>query len=119
VYGPFYLTKAELENAMGETLREYHRFLAVSYFFGSRDRKFWEYHKGRLAELGYPLTRYVLFKGALRAILEESVNPGLAIKKLQGFRSLRKRKKRGTDVRSAARKSLRAVLKNTGTTKPA
>jgi glycosyltransferase involved in cell wall biosynthesis len=118
VYGPSYLTKAELETSMKETLREYHRFLAVNYFFTFRDKKFWNYHKGRLAELGYPLTRFALFKGALRAILEESVNPGLAIKKLQGFRSLRRKKKDGTDVRSGARKDLGAVLKNTGTIKP-
>jgi glycosyltransferase involved in cell wall biosynthesis len=114
VYGSFYLSKAELETQMRETLKDYHRFLAVNYFFTSRDKKFWDYHKGRLTELGYPLTRLALFKAAVRAILEESVNPGQAIKKLQEFRSRSGRTKGGTGARSAGSGNLGGVLNNTG-----
>jgi hypothetical protein len=57
--------------------------LVVNYFARSQGKEFWDYHKGRLEELGYPLTRFALFKAAVVTVLEESVNPGLAIEKLR------------------------------------
>ncbi len=68
---------------MTEALEFYHRFLAVNYFARSRGKEFWDYHKARLKELGYPLTRIILLKAAVRTILRESVNPGQAIAKLR------------------------------------
>ena len=81
-YGSFYLSKSELDQQVAEALNSYHRFLAVNYFVGSRDKKFWDYHKGRLQELGYPLSRLTLLKAAAVGVLHESVNPGQAIGKL-------------------------------------
>ncbi len=81
-YGSSYLTKDELEQQVGETLEGYRRFLAVNYLVGSRGKEFWDYHKGRLRELGYPLTHFVLLKAAVLLVLRESVNPGQAIGKL-------------------------------------
>lgn len=82
-YGPFYLNKEELAQTLTETLKDYHRFLAVNYFCGFRGKEFWDYHTGRLAELGYPLKRLALLKAAVITVLEEGVNPGQAIAKLR------------------------------------
>jgi hypothetical protein len=81
-YGPSYLSKDELERQVGETLKFYHRFLAVNYFVGSKGKDFWDYHKGRLKELGYPLTPFALLKAGVLTVVRESVNPGQAIAKL-------------------------------------
>jgi glycosyltransferase involved in cell wall biosynthesis len=82
-YGPKFLNKDELKQKVNETLKWYHRFLAVNNFFGYREKEFWDYHKSRLAELGYPLSRFALLRAALITALEEIVNPGQAIKKLR------------------------------------
>jgi glycosyltransferase involved in cell wall biosynthesis len=82
-YGPLYLDKDELEQKVAETLKSYHRFLAVNYFCASRGKEFWDYHRSRLAELGYPLKRFALLRAAVITVMEESVNPGHAIAKLR------------------------------------
>jgi len=82
-YGPFFLDREEQAKKLDETLKEYHRFLAVNYFGGFKGKEFWDYHKGRLAELGYPLTRLALLKAAVITVLKESVNPGQALAKLR------------------------------------
>jgi glycosyltransferase involved in cell wall biosynthesis len=82
-YGPFFLTKEEFKKQVKEAVKSYRRFLVVNYFARSQGKEFWDYHKGRLEELGYPLTRFALFKAAVVTVLEESVNPGLAIEKLR------------------------------------
>jgi len=81
-YGPFYLNKEEFAQQLAATLKAYHRFLAVNYFCSSREKQFWEYHKKRLAELGHPLTRFALLRAAVITVVEESVNPGMALRKL-------------------------------------
>jgi|ERR1035441_442430 glycosyltransferase involved in cell wall biosynthesis len=81
-YGSFYLSKSELRQQVAEALHGYHLFLAINYFVGFRDDKFWEYHKTRLEELGYPLSRLTLLRAAAVGVLQESVNPGQAIGKL-------------------------------------
>jgi glycosyltransferase involved in cell wall biosynthesis len=82
-YGPFYLNKEEFAQQLAATLKAYHRFLAVNYFCSSREKEFWDYHKKRLAELGRPLKRFALLKAAVLTVLEESVNPGMALRKLR------------------------------------
>lgn len=91
-YGAFYLSKDELEQQIQETLKYYHRFLAVNYCVGRKDKKFWDYHRSRLIELGYPLTRGRLLKTAAMTVLEESVNPALALGKLRKYLSRRSRR---------------------------
>jgi len=81
-YGSSYLCKNELERQVRERLKFYHLFLAVNYFVESRGKEFWDYHKGRLKELGYPLTHFLLLKAAVLTVVRESVNPGQAIGKL-------------------------------------
>lgn len=81
-YGPFYLNNEELGRRVSETLRDYHRFLGVNYIIGFRGSEFWNYHKSRLEELGYPLRRFVLLKAAMITVLREVLNPERAIRKL-------------------------------------
>lgn len=80
-YGPLYLSGEEQKWVLNRQLKSYHRFLAAAYFSGTGDKEFWDYHKSRLAELGFPLTRFVLLKAALRTILREALNLGQAIAK--------------------------------------
>ena len=81
-YGPSYLNFEEMAYVLNRELKGYHRFLAISYFSGSGDQEFWDYHKSRLAELGYPFTRLQLLKAGVRAIFQEVANPGQAAGKL-------------------------------------
>jgi glycosyltransferase involved in cell wall biosynthesis len=81
-YGPIYLGKEELDERLKSHLKTYHRYLAIAYFSRTHDAEFWGYHRSRLAELGYPLTRFALLKSAMGVILELVVNPGRAITKL-------------------------------------
>jgi glycosyltransferase involved in cell wall biosynthesis len=80
-YGPAYLSKEEFERLVKESLYNYHRFLAINYFSGSQGEDFWNYHRGRLKELGYPLSRFQLIKAAMLMILHEVMNPEQAIRK--------------------------------------
>jgi glycosyltransferase involved in cell wall biosynthesis len=82
-YGPMYLGQEELDRERRKILKAYHRFLAVDYFVGFRGRAYWDYHRGRLAELGYPLSRISLFKAGLLAIVEDAMSPFQAIRKLR------------------------------------
>ena len=101
-YGSFYLSKNELEQQVADALRSYRRFLALNYFVGSKNKEFWDYHKGRLQELGYPLTRFALVKAAAVAVLQESVNPGLAIGKLLRYLHLEKKKGSADSAQASA-----------------
>lgn len=82
-YGPAYLSEDEMKRKLKLELRSYHQFLAVNYFIGFRNQQFWDYHKSRLAELGYPLTRSALFKAAAIAVGRKAANPGLAIQTMR------------------------------------
>lgn len=81
-YGSFYLNKAELERQLKETFKGYHRFLAINYLGGFRGKEFWNYHKSRLKELGYPLKRASLVKAVIAVVLHEVVNPEQALRKV-------------------------------------
>jgi glycosyltransferase involved in cell wall biosynthesis len=81
-YGRLYLNDEELQRVLNRQLKGYHRGLAAAYLTGTGDKDFWIYHKSRLAELGYPLTRIALFKAGGLAILQEGANPLQAAAKL-------------------------------------
>lgn len=80
-YGPFYLSKKELDRKITEVLGHYHRFLAVNKLMEFRGKEFWSYHESRLRELGYPLTQFALLKAAMITALQELLNPEQAMRK--------------------------------------
>jgi glycosyltransferase involved in cell wall biosynthesis len=79
-YGPFYLSGEEFERKLKEILDDYYRFLAVS-IIRFKDKEFWDYHKRRLGELGYPLRLSALAKAGTVKVLKEIVNPEQATRK--------------------------------------
>lgn len=74
VYGPRYLTAAELERRTQEQLRDYYRYLGI-HVFKRRDRAFWSLHGGKLAALGYPLSRARLAAAALAYVSRLVLHP--------------------------------------------
>jgi hypothetical protein len=80
-YGRFYLGAEELQRRLKEELHYYHGFLAVN-LLGFRGKEFWDYHKGRLEELGYSIMPFLLLKTAAIKALRYSLNPGHALRKL-------------------------------------
>ena len=82
LYGPCYLEKEEFEQQLRLQLNGYHRFLAINYFVGFRDKEFWNYHRSRLEELGHPLSFLTLLKTGLFAVSRDLLNPGHAIEKI-------------------------------------
>jgi glycosyltransferase involved in cell wall biosynthesis len=80
-YGPSYLSKEELKAKLEQTLKRYYEYLAVN-LFKKRDKEFWDYHKTRLQELGFPVTPSRLVKALMTKGLGEIKNPEQALKKL-------------------------------------
>jgi glycosyltransferase involved in cell wall biosynthesis len=74
MYGHLYLTQSELETRVKELSEHYYRFLVFS-LFKSRDRKFWNYHKGKLSELGFPFDSFRLSKSIFVKCIDLVRNP--------------------------------------------
>jgi glycosyltransferase involved in cell wall biosynthesis len=79
-YGPSYLSRDAVERLVKKRLARYHRFLAVN-LISFRGKEFWDYHRRRLEELGYPLTATQLLKAVAVTILREALNPEQAIRR--------------------------------------
>src|SRR5437773_3727712 len=67
-HGAHYLTAEELSTRRDQELSDYYRFLSKSLFL-RRGRGFWEYHKKKLIELGYGLSRARLARATLANLL--------------------------------------------------
>lgn len=55
-YGPEYLTAEEQASRIRHVVKSYYGYLAKQVFLG-RETEFWNYHRSKLAEYGYPLSR--------------------------------------------------------------
>lgn len=80
-YGPSCLSSNELETRINELLDEYYTFLAV-WAGNSRGKVFWDYHKRRLDEVGYPLDRTRLGKAICRKMFNTLSDPKLLVGKI-------------------------------------
>jgi glycosyltransferase involved in cell wall biosynthesis len=80
-YGPFYLSKTEVERRLKERLDDYYEYLAICAVH-FRDKRFWTYHSRRLAELGYPLSIKKLAKAVCAKLLDLSLNPKRTVEAL-------------------------------------
>ena len=52
----------------------YYSYLGLS-LLNFRDKMFWDYHKGRLEELGHPMSRLKLGKALFWSLLNLALNP--------------------------------------------
>jgi glycosyltransferase involved in cell wall biosynthesis len=87
-YGPTYLTSQELQGAVRELLKRYYDFLAIA-AVNFRDQHFWDYHRRRLRELGYPLDILKLVTAISMKIFDLLLNPKCTVE-----RALQRMKKR-------------------------
>jgi glycosyltransferase involved in cell wall biosynthesis len=85
-YGKYYLNREEYEKKLKQHLNGYHQFLAVN-MIAHRGKEFWDYHKSRLKELGYPMETSALLKAGMVKVFKEIVNPQQAIRKSQRLRT--------------------------------
>ena len=67
-YGPVYLSPEEYRSHLRYKFFDYYRFLAQS-LFQLRERRFWEYHKSTLKDMGIPLSMVKLTTVAFREFL--------------------------------------------------
>jgi hypothetical protein len=81
-YGPEYLTHDELEVCLDRHLSEYYRFLGKSLMLG-RDKRFWDYHKRQLTEMGVGFSWARLARGALATLWRAVLNPQNTIERLR------------------------------------
>ncbi len=84
-YGGLFLTRDEMDARIERMLRNYYDVLA-SAVLNAREREYWRYHEGRLAELGRKLYGAALGKALLSKIADLCMNPKQTITK--GLRRL-------------------------------
>lgn len=87
-YGQNYLTATELETLIERQLTEYYQFLGKC-IFQRRDRKFWDYHRKQLTELGFGFDRVRLFRSTFGNLLLAATDPKSSIDKLSKYWTLR------------------------------
>jgi glycosyltransferase involved in cell wall biosynthesis len=80
-YGPKYLSHKEQDEAVGEHLREYYRYLGWQVFKG-RGTEFWNLHREKLASLGRPLSHFRVAANAFSYLLDNVLNPKRTVEKV-------------------------------------
>jgi hypothetical protein len=81
-HGRDFLTREEYEECLHQRVSDYYNFLGISLMRGRRDKKFWNYHKGKLAEAGVGFSRARLAGAMLARLTRAVVNPNESIDKL-------------------------------------
>jgi glycosyltransferase involved in cell wall biosynthesis len=80
-YGRIFLTDEEFERRFDEVLKSYYQFL-TSAFLNRYPETFWNYHRGRLEEIGLKIDRRRLQRAALQKIIDLLCNPKQTIEKI-------------------------------------
>ncbi len=80
-HGPDYLTPEEFKTCLDRKLSEYYEFLARSLVRG-RDKKFWDYHKRKLDDVGVGFARARLARATLAELCNALLNPKDTIERL-------------------------------------
>ncbi len=88
-YGSLYLTRAEADARIKELLNAYYRYLSIN-ALKFKDRAFWDYHTGRLRELGFNLDKLILSKGISLKLVDLILNPKETVQLLAGRARLRR-----------------------------
>jgi glycosyltransferase involved in cell wall biosynthesis len=87
-YGPLYLTKDELVKRREEALEWYYEMLGRA-ALKMAGHEFWQFHKRRLAEFGYPLNHRRILGEAATTFIKELRNPIVALRKFHSALALR------------------------------
>ncbi|HTF68393.1 MAG TPA: glycosyltransferase family 2 protein [Edaphobacter sp.] len=82
-YGPKLLTEEEMLLHRKKLMGDYHRYLAMALLTQGHRAEFWDYHRSRLQELGFPLRKWNLVNGTLLLVAGAIINPGLAVQKFR------------------------------------
>jgi len=80
-HGPDYLTPDEFKACLDRKLSNYYNFLARSLLRG-RDKKFWDYHKGKLDDSGVGFSRARLARATLAELGSALLNPKDTVERL-------------------------------------
>jgi hypothetical protein len=80
-YGDTCLTPEEFGKCMEELLAVYYEYLAVE-VVNFRNRKFWDYHKNRMHEIGIGLSYSRIAKATIWKLLDLLLNPKQTIEKI-------------------------------------
>lgn len=73
-YGASFLTEDQLRRCLDREVAAYYRCLGRSVLAG-RDKKFWEFHKKKLLDLGLPLSRQRLALSVLANVASVALHP--------------------------------------------
>ena len=73
-YGGKFLSEPEVQRRIAVRLEEYYRYLGRQ-VYRRRGREFWDFHRQKLAELGYPLSVPGVAAAALAYALDIVLNP--------------------------------------------
>lgn len=72
-YGPIYLSEQEYKKILREWTKRYYRFYVKNIFLRKGKRKkFWNYYKAGLQELGFPISSAKLLKASLTSYFTKS-----------------------------------------------
>lgn len=82
-YGDWYLTKEERDARIKELLSQYYAYLSVS-AFKLKGKPFWDYHAGRLNDLGFELDALRLSVGVVIKLSDLLLNPKDTVQMLLG-----------------------------------
>jgi glycosyltransferase involved in cell wall biosynthesis len=110
VYGEWYLTKQEREARIGELVNQYYTYLAAS-AFKFKGKEFWNYHIGRLQDLGFRFDKRRLSVGVASKALDMLLNPKHTVQMVSG----RIRLNRALKAAGAPDKNKRRGLKTRAT----
>ena len=82
-YGRLYLDGSEWRRCVRAIVKDYYEFLFTNYVTGVKEKEFWEYHKARLEELGFPYRRSAILRAGLATVGRHIMNPAQTITKLR------------------------------------
>jgi glycosyltransferase involved in cell wall biosynthesis len=81
-YGHNFLTDEEYMRRFSELKNEYYYKVLASAFLNRYPKKFWEYHKGRLKEIGVIFERGRLTRAVTYKVIDLIFNPKLTLEKI-------------------------------------
>jgi glycosyltransferase involved in cell wall biosynthesis len=79
-HGAKYLTPEELKARIEEVLHDYYQLLGADLLKG-RDQEFWQFHRRKLEELGYPFSKTRVVLGAVSVAADLLLNPKASIER--------------------------------------